>query len=75
MLGELCSKGLFRQLLMTAVIIQCGYLKLNGISGRSGIADKWFNWEMSLCVYLSDPAIQETAIFISTPAVQNKYKS
>lgn len=60
---------------MAAAIIQCGYLKLNGISGRSGLAGKWFNWETSLCVYMSDLAIQETVIFISTPAVQNKYKN
>ena len=62
---------------MSAAIMQHEYLKLGGINGISGLAAKWFNWELSLYICMSDPAIQEThwVIFISTPAVENKYEN
>lgn len=41
----------------------------------SGLDSKWFNREQSSRIYLSDPAIQETVIFISNPSAENKDKN
>lgn len=56
-LDSLGSKVLLRQILMTAAILQCGCLKLDGINDILNLAAS-SSTELSSCIYLSDPAIQ-----------------